>query len=103
MGYRHYCLTASLSPDHVSISCGGPDGKPGRGPRSGKCAGCGGTLRVEQGKYGVYLHSSARGHKGYAPEHARRLYLSPAAAERYALQLGVDWVVRWTRQDDSCA
>lgn len=75
---------------NVTPQCIGSDVKPGKGPR--KCPGCGGSLILFTGRWGVFRW---RGDGQYRADDAVKASTVKRAAEAYALANGADLVVRW--------
>jgi hypothetical protein len=64
---------------NVTAACGRGNGRPTRKA----CAACGGRWFVQEGVYGVFVHSSISGSDRYAERDADRTFSTEAAADRY--------------------
>lgn len=86
MAYRYSC------PHRVSALCKSGTGKP----KSKKCSACGGVLRIETGRWGVFYWEEGN---RYRPEDAIATYERPRAAQAKADEYaGQNVIVRWVTQ-----
>ena len=102
MAFRHSCLNAGRS---GSLKCPGGDGKPGKGPK--KCPGCGATLLIEEGRYGVFQWDPAGRAYREGDMATQAAFQIPGAAQRCADRMTDTvqttkpehrgYVVRWIR------